>query len=94
MANRVLEFLDSEGNPPKRKGKKVTPKESPPAVIDRSNAAYTQGRVAFAAGAAEDDNPYVGATGGNRSSWFSGYFDARTNKKLGPVFQRNGITFP
>jgi hypothetical protein len=97
MANRVREFLgNSDETPRKRKGKKADPEASdaPVAEIDRKTTEYTQGKVAFEAGASEDDNPYIGATGGHRVSWFTGYFDARTNKNLASCFQRNGITFP
>lgn len=97
MANRVLEFLgEDDGKPKGRKRKEKKAEEPPIPQIDRSTPEYEAGKTAFASGIEEDDNPYPkgGNTGGQRMSWFSGYFDARTSKRLGPAFDRNGITFP
>lgn len=58
----------------------------------RELAEYTEGQASFARGECEDHNPYE--SGGNRISWFTGYYDARTNANLAGVFARNNITFP
>ena len=62
----------------------------------RETPEYRQGRAAHAGGLTEDANPYPcgGFTGATRISWFTGFYDARTNAKLGGAFARNGITFP
>lgn len=58
----------------------------------RTRAEYTLGKIAFEAGKSEDDCPYP--EGGERISWFTGYFDTRTATKLAGVFERNNITWP
>lgn len=99
--NRIWKFLPKSDRTPKP----ARPLDgSSPCDVDikplpartREMPEYAEGAAAFTAGKTDDSNPYEcgGFTGGQRISWFTGFYDAQTNAKLGNAFERNGISFP
>ena len=54
----------------------------------REMPAYRAGRKAYPS----KKNPF--ARGDNRAAWWTGHYDERIVIRLGPVFKRNGITYP
>ncbi len=66
--------------------------EPAPVVTDRmrQRIEYTEGRRDFNRG--EHENPHL--SGDARTAWWMGYLDARTIKRMGPVLQRLGQSFP
>ena len=62
--------------------------------------AHRQGRDAFQRGENECDCPYPSQPEfgegwkGNRYDWFSGYFEARADKKLEPMLRRMNKNTP
>ena len=52
-----------------------------------------EGADAFAAGVDVDDCPYP-RQDIRRRSWMTGWFDARTAKRLGRLFERNNLSWP
>ncbi len=55
---------------------------------DKTNPHFREGQLAFHAGVSHDDCP---AEKGNRTSWFTGWFNARINHRLGDIFNRFGV---
>ena len=58
----------------------------------RETPEYHEGREAFERGFRQSDCPYP--RGNHRMSWFTGWLDGRTNKRLGPLLSRYKLTFP
>jgi len=61
--------------------------------IPRDTTECFRGRFAFDAGVDHSECPYP--TGHpHRVGWLAGWYDRRTNQRLGRVFARSGITHP
>lgn len=65
--------------------------ENPPEV--RSRGEYQEGVNAYALGCTEDESGYEQGTAA-RMSWLCGWYDARTNDRLGHIFKRHGMVHP
>jgi ribosome modulation factor len=53
--------------------------------VTSTTAAKQRGRVDYFAGKSMDDNPYKKST--QKTQWFIGWLDARTETKLGHLFK-------
>jgi len=58
----------------------------------RELPAYNEGRQAFSARTGVSVCPYT--RGVNRTAWLTGYYDARTEKRVGAILERHGETWP
>jgi ribosome modulation factor len=62
--------------------------------IEILTAEYEQGSDAYSAGKPDSECPYPPkqGNGAQRISWFNGWLDARTQDKLGHIFEKYGLT--
>lgn len=58
----------------------------------RNTVAYREGRKAYEKGS--DLCPYEQWSGDQRSSWWTGWYDARINDRLGHIWEKWGISYP
>ncbi len=61
--------------------------------LSRFQEAYREGKESFELGQPVDNCPYMEMTKGSKH-WSRGWYDARTNKRLGHVFDRHNVTYP
>lgn len=64
--------------------------------MNETQRARLEGAAAYTRGVQSDHNPYPSSDGLGelRISWFDGWYDARIARKLGPIFERNKMTWP
>ena len=62
-------------------------------VDPRETAEYRNGRGDFVSGVANENCPHkIGDC--RRTYWYTGWYDAYMNSRLGAIFVRHGLTYP